>query len=119
MCYVLTTVRDGKLRQADLARYGDFCLSEAIHERLFRVGARAFSDGLDIGFHPRYIDTIRGGMNDEFTSIIITIIIIIIIIMYNCRLNMTVAQSTSPTTASALASVVNNANLHFNNSANR
>lgn len=48
--FELDSDKDGKLGIDDIARYGDYCLSEPIVERIFQVGVRAFSDGLDEGF---------------------------------------------------------------------
>lgn len=43
--------RDGRLKHEDLGRYGDQCLSDAIIDRVYQVGMRAFSDGVNAGFN--------------------------------------------------------------------
>lgn len=44
--------KDSKLSRDDLLRYGDHSLSEAIVDRIFQVGARAFTDGKEGAFGP-------------------------------------------------------------------
>jgi serine/threonine-protein phosphatase 2A regulatory subunit B'' len=48
--FELDSNKDSKLSPEDLLKYSEHALSEAIVERVFQLGARAFSDGVDGGF---------------------------------------------------------------------
>lgn len=48
--FELDVDKDSKLSPDDLLKYSEHALSEAIVERVFQLGARAFSDGIDGGF---------------------------------------------------------------------
>lgn len=61
--FELDNDKDGKLGIEDIARYGDYCLSEPIVERIFQVGVRAFSDGLEEGFSRSPRQGLSGSMS--------------------------------------------------------
>jgi serine/threonine-protein phosphatase 2A regulatory subunit B'' len=48
--FELDVDKDSKLTRADLVRYGEHSLSDAIVDRIFQVGTKVFSDGQVGGF---------------------------------------------------------------------
>eukprot|EP00602_Paraphysomonas_sp_CaronLab_P009085 CAMPEP_0185026688 /NCGR_PEP_ID=MMETSP1103-20130426/11010_1 /TAXON_ID=36769 /ORGANISM="Paraphysomonas bandaiensis, Strain Caron Lab Isolate" /LENGTH=626 /DNA_ID=CAMNT_0027560353 /DNA_START=56 /DNA_END=1936 /DNA_ORIENTATION=- len=49
--FELDADKDSKLSRDDLLKYGEHALSEAIVDRVFQVGCRAFSDGKEGGYN--------------------------------------------------------------------
>jgi hypothetical protein len=48
--FELDSDKDAKITKEDLMKYGDRALSQEIVDRVFKVGSRAFSDGMEGGF---------------------------------------------------------------------